>query len=262
MTDSIRWFRMYGEAVDDEKLRLLAFEDRWHYVALLCCKAQGVLDHGDPLMRRKVAVKLGLAERELDEVSRRLAEVGLIDAETLEPGAWDKRQFKGDQDNTAAERARRYRESKRVTGASRVTEPLRHGCVTRPETETETETETEKKREKKRESTRSPRGSRLPAEFPGDAEVRWCQQERPELDAVALVAKFRDYWLGVAGARGRKADWPATWRNFVRSEFARSPPARAAPNRQDRMAATVAALTGRNEVIDVDATVLPATRLG
>lgn len=136
---AITWFRMYAESVDDEKLRLLAFEDRWHFFALLCCKAQGVLDHADPLMRRKVALKLGLAARELDEVSRRLAEVGLIDAETLEPHAWDKRQFRSDQDSTAAERQRRYRESKRVTDASRVTEPLRHGCVTRPETETETE---------------------------------------------------------------------------------------------------------------------------
>lgn len=142
---AITWFRMYAEAVDDEKLRLLAFEDRWHFFALLCCKAQGVLDHGDPLMRRKVALKLGLAARELDEVSRRLAEVGLIDGETLEPNAWDKRQFRSDQDSTAAERARRYRESRRVTDASRVTDTLRHGRVTRPETETETEKEKEKK---------------------------------------------------------------------------------------------------------------------
>lgn len=85
MADSLRWFRMYTEAVDDEKLRLLAFEDRWHFVALLCCKAQGLLDGEDPLMRRKIAVKLGLAVRELDEVARRLEEVGLVDAETLQP---------------------------------------------------------------------------------------------------------------------------------------------------------------------------------
>ena len=84
-SDSIRWFRMYSEAVDDEKLRLLAFEDRWHFVAILCCKAQGLLDGDDTLRRRKVAVKLGLAARELDEVARRLEEVGLIDAETLNP---------------------------------------------------------------------------------------------------------------------------------------------------------------------------------
>ena len=70
MADQIKWLRLYAETIDDEKLRLLAFEDRWHFVALLCCKAQGLLDSSDALMRRKVAVKLGLAIRELDEVAR------------------------------------------------------------------------------------------------------------------------------------------------------------------------------------------------
>jgi len=52
------WFRAYADMVDDEKLRLLAFEDRWHFVALLCCKRAGLLDNGDPhdLLCRKVAV--------------------------------------------------------------------------------------------------------------------------------------------------------------------------------------------------------------
>ena len=79
------WFRMYSEAVDDEKLRLLAFEDRWHFVAILCCKCAGVLDSNDPLLRRKMAVKLGLGIRELDEVVKRLSDVGLIDIDTMQP---------------------------------------------------------------------------------------------------------------------------------------------------------------------------------
>lgn len=28
--------------------------------------------------------------------------------------------------------------------------------------------------------------------------------------------RFRDYWRAVPGAKGRKTDWPATWRNWVR----------------------------------------------
>ena len=148
---NLAWFRLYAEAVDDDKLRLLAFEDRWHFVALLCCKAQGILDsHGD-LVRRKVCVKLGLDMRELDEVARRLSEVELIDQHTLEPLAWSRRQFVSDRDSTAAERQRRRRqklkestENECVTDASRVTSRNSHGRVTRPETETETETEKEK----------------------------------------------------------------------------------------------------------------------
>lgn len=112
-------------------------------------------------------------------------------------------------------------------------------------------------------SKRSPRGSRIPPGFPAEAEIAWCRAERPSLDPGDLAAKFRDYWLGVPGQRGCKADWPATWRNFVRSEWSRSPPARASPSRQDRISATVAELTGRNrepEVIDVVATERPSVR--
>jgi hypothetical protein len=29
---------------------------------------------------------------------------------------------------------------------------------------------------------------------------------------------FADYWRGAAGAKGRKADWFATWRNWCRKE--------------------------------------------
>lgn len=97
MSKNLPWFRVYSEAVDDPKLRLLAFEDRWHFVALLCCKCQGILDgNEDSIIRRMVAVKLGLDLRELDEVARRLSEVGLIEKDTLQPLAWDNRQFKSD----------------------------------------------------------------------------------------------------------------------------------------------------------------------
>jgi hypothetical protein len=35
-----------------------------------------------------------------------------------------------------------------------------------------------------------------------------------------VAERFRDYWLAVPGARGRKADWGATWRNWCRRECA------------------------------------------
>jgi len=40
------------------------------------------------------------------------------------------------------------------------------------------------------------------------------------LDQSALkqeLDKFRDYWVGVSGHRGRKRDWTATWRNWLRN---------------------------------------------
>lgn len=138
-TKPMSWFRLYSEAIDDEKLRLLAFEDRWHFVALLCCKSKGLLDSADShdLKLRKIALKLGLSTRELDEVARRLAEVGLIDRDTLQPLAWDERQFKTD---ASTDRVRKFRERQKQDGNG--TKRYRNVPVTVQETETETETET------------------------------------------------------------------------------------------------------------------------
>lgn len=67
----------------------------------------------------------------------------------------------------------------------------------------------------------TPRACRIPDGFPTEDWLAWARQERPDLDAGFVAAKFRDYWAGVPGAKGRKLDWPATWRNFVRDEFVR-----------------------------------------
>lgn len=136
------WFRAYADMVDDEKLRLLAFEDRWHFVALLCCKRSGLLDNGDPheLLCRKVAVKLGLQLRELEAMAARLAEVGLIEPATFQPLAWAERQFESD---TSTARVREYRKRKRAASVQPqcATEVKRCGNVSETAQETETETE-------------------------------------------------------------------------------------------------------------------------
>lgn len=106
----IPWLRLYADTVDDDKLRLLAFEDRWHFIAILCCKAKGIIDSADDLLYRRMAVRLGLSSRELEEVARRLDDVGLVYAKTLQPKAWDKRQFYSDTDPTASDRKRAQRE--------------------------------------------------------------------------------------------------------------------------------------------------------
>ncbi|CAN7304869.1 hypothetical protein LJR296_001430 [Cupriavidus necator] len=144
------WFRMYTEAVDDEKLRLLAFEDRWHFVALLCCKGQGVLDDAGPLLMRKVAVKLGLDVRTLEDVARRLAEVGLIDEKSLQPIAWDERQMRSD---SSTERVRAYRERMKQEGNVSETFQEQGGAVT--VTAQDTDTDTDKEGEEKKSRSRS-----------------------------------------------------------------------------------------------------------
>lgn len=176
---SFDWFRMWTDAVDDEKLKLLAFEDRWHFVAILCCKRKGILDAPDAatMRDRKVGAKLGLADRERDEVRRRLMDVGLVD-ENWQPLAWGKRQFISDADPTATERKRRQRKK---GGHARVTRDIHdsHAPVTdesrsshAPQTQTQT--------------TDSEKNQRVPTEPVG---------QKPD-DAVARVF---DHWRSVHG---------------------------------------------------------------
>lgn len=43
----------------------------------------------------------------------------------------------------------------------------------------------------------------------------------PESRVMLIAAKFKDHWLSKPGAAGVKADWLATWRNWIREEVAR-----------------------------------------
>lgn len=79
MTQHLQWFRMYHRIIDDEKVRLLAFEDRWHFVALCALGNTGLLDEPESEIKwRKIAVKMDLTVPRLAAVLERLAEVRLI----------------------------------------------------------------------------------------------------------------------------------------------------------------------------------------
>lgn len=63
------------------------------------------------------------------------------------------------------------------------------------------------------------RGSRLSADWAlPKAWGEWAVSEEglPEADVRREADKFRDYWTGVAGAKGVKLDWLATWRGWIR----------------------------------------------
>ena len=246
------WFRAYTRMVDDDKLKLLAFEDRWHFVALLCLKGEGLLDKGDApgLLMRKVAVKLGLDVRSLEEVARRLAEVGLIDQTTLQPEKWDGLQMRSDSDTTAAERKKRQRAREKaakpapsndvtgdgvpVTDASRVTGTN----VTRTDIDTDIDKETKvEKTEVELDSVGGPAVPPSTASTPTSASAvpkakrlaadwvlpkkwgEWALSERPELtadDVRKQADMFRDHWVAKSGKDASKLDWNATWRNWIR----------------------------------------------
>ena len=145
----MKWFRFYNDAIADSKLRLLAFEDRWHYVAVLCMKSSGLLDQKkNELRERRIASDLGLTLQEAEQVKRRLMEVELV-SKDWQPKSWDKRQYKHDNN---AERQKEYRERKKQkdqglndddSNVSK-TSPLRNAHVTVTGTDTDTDTDTER----------------------------------------------------------------------------------------------------------------------
>lgn len=67
-----------------------------------------------------------------------------------------------------------------------------------------------------------PRGSRLPADWSPTDEMRTFALGLG-LNPTDIGEQFRDYWLATAGAKGRKADWGATWRGWCRREAERKP---------------------------------------
>lgn len=74
------------------------------------------------------------------------------------------------------------------------------------------------------------RGTRLPADWtlPDEWHDYAVKQGLPITEIAREAERFRDWWLSAAGAKGVKADWFATWRNWVRSACERrgvSPPA-------------------------------------
>lgn len=67
------------------------------------------------------------------------------------------------------------------------------------------------------------RGTRLTlSELPDDWR-QWATGKRPDLDVQDVWERFHDYWVAKTGADANKADWQATWRNWVRREQGRLP---------------------------------------
>jgi len=61
------------------------------------------------------------------------------------------------------------------------------------------------------------RGSRFDLVDMPDEWLDFCKQERQDIDPRKTFDAFRDYWIAQPGSKGVKADWLATWRNWVRS---------------------------------------------
>lgn len=203
----MQWFRLYHRIVDDDKLRLLAFEDRWHFVALCCLKASGLLDQPESELRdRQVAVKLGVQVRELEEIARRLREVNLI-APDLTPLAWDELQFRSD---NSTERVRNFREKQQRNAAKRQRNVS--------ETGQETDTETDKENVEPNGSTTRAKAHKMPMDWSPKAlppKVAALVAQWPDGRLDREIDNVRDYWTS-RERDSKRSDWDKVLHNRIR----------------------------------------------
>ena len=213
------WFRMYAEFAHDPKVQMLPEVMQRRYVMLMCMRCSNALV---TLQADEIAFHLRIDAAQLEETKALFLAKGFIN-EAWELLNWEKRQFSSD---TSAQRVAKHRAAKKAAE-----EAARNGDVTLPQrksnaldTDTDTDTDTEKKSKAKAEAKAT--ASRLPADWSASADdIEFCKAERPDLVPTQTEQRFRDYWIAQPGVKGRKADWPATWRNWVRNERAPHGPA-------------------------------------
>lgn len=63
---------------------------------------------------------------------------------------------------------------------------------------------------------KEPQGSRFTLEELPDNWHYECRRIQPKADPHKVFEEFRDHWISQPGAKGRKSDWTATWRNWCR----------------------------------------------
>ena len=231
----MKWFKLHNEIIHDPKIRALAFEDRWHFVALMALTNDGTLDEPEDLRDELVSVALGLHGVDLDKCKARLIRMRLIGAD-WRPCNWDKRQESSDP--KAAERQRRYKANLlkgkgiNVTEAE-VTRNLRCELRTDGEEEGEGEEEVPKGTGRERRKRRPPAPvseivdlylSNLP-ELPGVVSITDKRKRHIETVHTGIMESDLDNWRGYfqAVARspfltGKVKDWRADFDFLIKPE--------------------------------------------
>lgn len=127
-------------------------------------------------------------------------------------------------------RLRKRRERERKAGHADVTPPRARAQESESESESKTESKSkppsvrsrsngsglDQSEDSRQVGGRSPAGSRLAPDWTLPTEWREWAEAEGHPDPRGEAERFRDYWHGKAGKDGRKVDWFATWRNWVR----------------------------------------------
>lgn len=211
------WFRLYSEFAHDPKVQMLPEHMQRRFIMLMCMRCSNTDEtlhetESVTFEDAEVAFVLRISESEVAETKELLKSKGFID-DVWNLLNWNKRQFTSD--SSTARVARHRAKKKQDSNADETLQQQKSNAL-----------DTEQNRTDISPSLRSGdrRASRLPADWTLPDEWRdWARQERPDLDPKMTAEKFADYWHAKPGQAGRKLDWHATWRNWVREEKATRP---------------------------------------
>ena len=224
MAGNIQWFRWHHGSVTDPKFKLIAHKAKQSLATVIAVWAF-LLEQASASDERgafgdvdceSLDCLLGLDDGATAAIMLAMEGRGLVEGGSV--SAWEKRQPKRERvDENSTERSRAFRQKKRQET------PEDNDATPSNATQHQETPRVEKRREEEKTeeapSAKSPRGTALPEAWtlPDDWKT-WAEGARPDVDVLTVADSFRDYWVAKPGKDGRKADWLATWRNWVRNQ--------------------------------------------
>lgn len=230
------WFRIYTEALQDRKLRRLPPAQRWVWIAVLSLSCQSprrgrlLLAEGEPATIDDVADEAAVPKAQARQAMAAFERLGMVatDEDAWIVPKWDKRQWESD---NSTERVQRHRNGQRNNDETLHREGMERSASRAPTTESESESEAEggstragqgeregeQRSDTSRGKPRSDRATRIPDGWtPAAEEQLQTEAQAADVDLHRELERFRDYWQAQGGQRGRRVDWQATWRNWLR----------------------------------------------
>ena len=241
---SNQWLRLWHEMPNDPKWRTIARISGQPISLVLSVYLHLMVDASRNVTRGHADVTVEDMASALDVTDEQVEKIySAMQGRVMEGNkltGWEKRQPKredsGDGESgakSAAERKREQRERERLAQIELEKQQC-HEVSRNVTLDKDKDTEEDKNKELRQNKQR---GSRLPSDWkPSDEDLQFCKTERPDLGPEKTADRFRDYWVSQPGSKGVKLNWPATWRNWVRSET-RS--ASAQPQPRDQFAGSI-----------------------
>lgn len=236
------WCRLWADMPNDPKWRVIAKASNQSisnvvavYVHLLACATNAnANERGRTLsfVCEDIAAALDILEHDIEAIKTAM-QGRVLDGDRLL--GWEKRQ--PIKEDGAAERSKAWREAKKQDEERNRTKA---NAKERPDTDADADTDADSNKKK---SKALATATRLPIDWqPSETDYLFAKQERPEINPRSTADQFRDYWIAKSGKDATKADWPATWRNWVRRQTATKQSYESAA---DKSRKTIEGLTGR-----------------